>query len=415
MPSAACARRAHAGLPACTNSCLRGVFLGRPFTLPGWSAEGGCEETAGVLPARRSCSRVGVWFDSPTAACEPSGCAAEADSSVGLIWFRTARGNGAGTCSFEQGWEEATTDRLLRLCQQNGSWAFPHARPLCIATCGDGVVVGGEGCDDGNLDPRDGCPADCSQPGPGYNCTRNIARRPGAPASGCDFACGDGVAVGAEACDDGNTLPSDGCGEDCRLEQPRAAPLWVACSQNGRGCASPTLLACLVSVAALCAGFAAGRCRRRVDGRRRVYRCDASGEKLAFGDWYSQIGVHRDLSGSEWFKLPADQRKLYLRVNDEADLLIANGGSISCFEHAAMCCSRPHHHSLLVESGSDSDASSSTSSSGSEDAARPQERQPLAGAAGGALSEDSSESVGEFTQAFKAEFMAKFENAMSVV
>ena len=60
--------------------------------------------------------------------------------------------------------------------------------------CGDGTVDIGEECDDGNLDPQDGC-------GPGCVIER----------------CGDGVVHAGEACDDGNLDDADGCLAGCVL------------------------------------------------------------------------------------------------------------------------------------------------------------------------------------------------------
>jgi len=64
------------------------------------------------------------------------------------------------------------------------------------ATCGDGVVDPGEGCDDGNHDNTDRCLASCG------------------------FAsCGDGFLwKGYEDCDDGNVYYGDGCSPSCHFE-----------------------------------------------------------------------------------------------------------------------------------------------------------------------------------------------------
>jgi len=53
----------------------------------------------------------------------------------------------------------------------------------------------GEECDDGNSIPGDGCEPDCTSP----------------------VVCGDGVLDPPEECDDGNSLPDDGC-FNCKLE-----------------------------------------------------------------------------------------------------------------------------------------------------------------------------------------------------
>jgi fibro-slime domain-containing protein len=81
--------------------------------------------------------------------------------------------------------------------------------------CGDQVISGNETCDDGNTMPFDGCSADCrKEPACG-------AGRP------CTSTCGDGFVID-EACDDGNTRDGDGCSASCRVE-------------SGWTCAQPAL------------------------------------------------------------------------------------------------------------------------------------------------------------------------------
>ena len=59
----------------------------------------------------------------------------------------------------------------------------------------------------------DGCSAAC-QVEAGYLC--DVFAEP----TQCRTVCGDGVAAGAEACDDGNTQRGDGCAPDCTPEPP---------------------------------------------------------------------------------------------------------------------------------------------------------------------------------------------------
>ena len=68
----------------------------------------------------------------------------------------------------------------------------------CAPICGDEVMVEGEVCDDGNTLPGDGCRADCA---------------------GLEI-CGDGLLdeVTGEECDDANVVPGDGCDDRCELE-----------------------------------------------------------------------------------------------------------------------------------------------------------------------------------------------------
>ena len=86
--------------------------------------------------------------------------------------------------------------------------------------CGDGIVVAGEQCDDGNFIDGDGCSFSCTVE-PGWDCT-------GSP-SDCMPVCGDGIVVFpkiitedssgslGEQCDDGNLTDGDGCDSNCDL------------------------------------------------------------------------------------------------------------------------------------------------------------------------------------------------------
>jgi cysteine-rich repeat protein len=69
------------------------------------------------------------------------------------------------------------------------------------ATCGNGVVEGGEECDDGNTKDDDGCSNQCMVTIP-------------------TAVCGNGILEGSEECDDGNNNDGDGCGTNCQTEIP---------------------------------------------------------------------------------------------------------------------------------------------------------------------------------------------------
>ena len=99
-----------------------------------------------------------------------------------------------------------------------GSHPNDHNDPstsVCTpTTCGDGKVEGTEGCDDGNTMPFDGCSTDCQN-------------EPNCEGDSCISRCGDGIVLGEE-CDDGNNVDGDGCSKDCRIER-------------GWSCSQPTL------------------------------------------------------------------------------------------------------------------------------------------------------------------------------
>lgn len=94
------------------------------------------------------------------------------------------------------------------------------------ATCGNGRVEGSEQCDDGNLQPGDGCDAQCRKEScgngrkdAGEECDPPV---PNQCTSNCKLfgsRCGDGTvqADDGEQCDDGNDTANDGC-TDCRLD-----------------------------------------------------------------------------------------------------------------------------------------------------------------------------------------------------
>ncbi|MDY0003512.1 MAG: DUF4215 domain-containing protein, partial [Polyangia bacterium] len=90
-------------------------------------------------------------------------------------------------------------------------------------SCGNSVIDTGELCDDGSSIPGDGCDERC-QIEHGWVCL-------GEP-SLCQTVCGDGlIAAGVEVCDDGNQEEGDGCGPDCLKE-----PGW-ACDGEPSVCA----------------------------------------------------------------------------------------------------------------------------------------------------------------------------------
>jgi len=122
----------------------------------------------------------------------------------------------------------------------------------CDPVCGDGFLMEGEECDDGNTYGKDGCSHTCEIE-TGWLCTKEVfglsdcvngkcecyewgqgACQAGTclavkgstatPACQSDAdcrasVCGDGLQTGIEQCDDGNTISGDGCSSTCYIEE----------------------------------------------------------------------------------------------------------------------------------------------------------------------------------------------------
>ncbi|CAE7214372.1 psiR [Symbiodinium sp. CCMP2592] len=86
---------------------------------------------------------------------------------------------------------------------------------FCEAVCGDGLLVLGEECDDGNVATGDGCGPNCLLEQQGTSCP------PASDGLGgvCRATCGDGVRGPVEECDDGNSVSGDGCSATCQVER----------------------------------------------------------------------------------------------------------------------------------------------------------------------------------------------------
>ena len=115
-------------------------------------------------------------------------------------------------------------------CQTEPNFACPTPGAPCVPliVCGDGDVEGAEVCDDRNTAAGDGCTGTCTVES-GWACPR-----PGLPCVAA--ACGDGVVIGSEDCEDGDAPPAsgDGCDDACHFEDG------FACDAAGAPCRAVT-------------------------------------------------------------------------------------------------------------------------------------------------------------------------------
>jgi cysteine-rich repeat protein len=126
----------------------------------------------------------------------------------------------------------ASGDGCTAGCKIEVGYKCPTAGMKCVASvCGDKTVDKGEGCDDGGVcsggtNAGTACTADATctgggkcSPVAGDGCGATCQPEPvitvgSAPT--VTVKCGDGLKMGAEVCDDGNTTGGDGCEADCK-------------------------------------------------------------------------------------------------------------------------------------------------------------------------------------------------------
>jgi MYXO-CTERM domain-containing protein len=115
----------------------------------------------------------------------------------------------------------------LRMCVAagggDGAIVLPIIQAFC--QCGNGSRHYNEVCDDGDLDPGDGCNATCDVE-PGWACFGEPLQP-----SVCIDSCGDAIRDEGEECDDGDLEPGDGCTPSCREE-----PFWVCVGAGPDSC-----------------------------------------------------------------------------------------------------------------------------------------------------------------------------------
>ena len=168
-----------------------------------------------------------------------------------------------------------------------------------LTSCGDGVVQAGEACDDGNLSDTDACLTSCIEARCGDGvvsaveaCDDGNADDTDACTRTCEpAACGDGIRQAGEACDDGNGDETDGCTAACALASCGDGVL-----QSGEECDDGNLDdtdACLSTcVAAACGDRVVGPGEACDDGNASDHdACTTACEAAVCGDGRVHMGV----------------------------------------------------------------------------------------------------------------------------
>lgn len=147
-------------------------------------------------------------------ACVSWACSSDPAPPANLSSDTGAGGNSNATGAASTNVAAVSTTGSLMNPTTGGSIDFdPDPTP---GICGDGVLDDDEACDDGNQSSDDGCHADCLSVEPGYVCK---PPQSGEPQICIPFnKCGDGLVSFPEQCDDGALQPGDGCDATCKLE-----------------------------------------------------------------------------------------------------------------------------------------------------------------------------------------------------
>lgn len=170
------------------------------------TCDDGVDKSSGVPVSGDGCDElcaVEVGFE-----CPVPGAPCRVVCGDGLIGDREQCDDGSDPASGQP----PAGDGCSPNCRLEPGWVCPLGEPCRPTVCGDSVQEGSEQCDDGALQPYDGCSPECtSDPQCGTDA---------GPSGECVSFCGDGIrlASSGEACDDGNTTDGDGCSAACQFE-----------------------------------------------------------------------------------------------------------------------------------------------------------------------------------------------------
>ncbi len=228
----------------CTvSSCGDGVVnaaAGEVCDEGGAVASGGCAGDCAQIFAGWYCTagqacvtQCGDNITSGTEVCDSGGESASCDGDCTTPVCGDGRVNSAAleTCDDN---DALSDDGCSATCTTEPGWLCPAGGGACSGTCGDGVKVASEACDQGaaNSDTvANACRADCTLPrcgdqvtDAGEQCDEGSANS-NTIANRCRAACtlprcGDGIVDGAygEGCDDTNAVDGDSCSASCTLE-----------------------------------------------------------------------------------------------------------------------------------------------------------------------------------------------------
>jgi cysteine-rich repeat protein len=148
-------------------------------------------------------------------------CTSGSGGGFSLFPLTGADCSAAGECPTTTTSTTVTTTTSAGETTSTTSTTLPN---LCVGGLPNGTLEPGEECDDGNVDPTDGCTKECTTCGNGTVTAPeacddgNLTNGDGCDANCQPTGCGNGLLVAPETCDDGNTDDADFCPSDCIVD-----------------------------------------------------------------------------------------------------------------------------------------------------------------------------------------------------
>jgi cysteine-rich repeat protein len=193
--------------------------------------KGPCKKLMTTTAARSICGKAGVVVCctpgkkgkvvKTTKCTKGTACTSTAGSEFSLFPLSGADCSAAGACPTTT----TTSTTLVTTTTAGETTTTTTTIPtLCVGDGPNGMPDAGEQCDDGNLNPTDGCTVACTICGnmtvtPPEACDDgNLVSGDGCDANCQPTGCGNGLAVSPETCDDGNTSNDDSCPSDCIVD-----------------------------------------------------------------------------------------------------------------------------------------------------------------------------------------------------
>jgi cysteine-rich repeat protein len=215
------------GSPGTYKRCVKGK-------LKADGVKGSCKKQMMKTAAKSVCGKAGfVVCCQPgkkgkvvkTAKCRGTACQPGVANGFSVFPNSGSDCSAAGACPTTTT-TTTTTTTVADTTSTTSSTTTTTLPNLCVGGLPNGTPETGEECDDGNLDPTDGCTEACttcgSQPAtvtPPETCDDgNLTSGDGCDANCRTTGCGNGLAVAPETCDDGNVSNNDSCPSDCIID-----------------------------------------------------------------------------------------------------------------------------------------------------------------------------------------------------